>query len=79
MPRAAQKEAPEVEPEPTEGTASAEPEQPDAVLILKKQNADGGIDTQAVPLGNVQATEVATLIELGLQSWRKAIGLSPTT
>ena len=75
MPRAKQ------EPEVIDGDATevpAEPaadKQPDGVLILKKPSADGGIDTQAVPLGDVQATEVQTLIELGLQSWRKSIGL----
>jgi hypothetical protein len=67
------------EPEVIEGTASevpaSEEKQPDAVLIIKRLNAEGGIETQAVPLGNVQATEVQTLIELGLQSWRKSIGL----
>lgn len=63
---------------PTGEEATVEPptsEQPDAVLILKKIDSDGSINTQAVPLGNVQATEVQTLIELGLQSWRKSIGL----
>jgi len=82
VPRAAQKDKTElVEAEPVEAQPTEAPpeKQPDGVLILKRLTPDGGIDTQAVPLGEVQATEVATLIELGLQSWRKSIGLGPTT
>lgn len=78
MPRAAKKDEeqplkavedlPEAENEATEKA-------PDAVIIMKTVGPDGSINTDVAPLGDVQATEVQTLIELGLQSWRKKIGL----
>lgn len=48
--------------------------EPDGVLILKIKD-ENGIATEVVPLGAVEATEIQTLIELGLQSWRSKIGL----
>jgi len=58
----------------TEETPDAE--QPNAVLVVKIQDEDGSISTDVIPTGNVQATEVQTLIELGLVAWRQKIGLS---
>lgn len=47
----------------------------DAVIIIKSTTPEGGVSTEVVAQGSVQATEVQTLIELGLQSWRAKIGL----
>lgn len=53
------------------------PQEPalDAVIIVKKIDDAGSIVTDVITNGSVQATEVQTLIEVGLQSWRKKIGL----
>lgn len=48
---------------------------PNAVLIVRVED-DQGIHTEVVTLGDVKATEVATIIELGMRSWRAKIGLS---
>lgn len=47
----------------------------DAVVIVKTVSDDGTISTDVQSNGNVQATEVQTLIEMGLRSWRAKIGL----
>lgn len=47
----------------------------DAVLVLKKVEGDS-ISTEVQPLGDVQATEVQTLLELGVKRWRNQIGLA---
>ena len=47
---------------------------PNAVLILRIEDEEG-IKTDVVPLGDVKATEVATILELGMRSWRAKIGL----
>jgi len=53
-----------------------EPEAPlDAVVVVKSVDDNGTISTDVVINGNVQATEVATLLEMALPSWRKKIGL----
>lgn len=49
--------------------------QPDAVVIHRVEE-DGQIKTVVQPIGDVRPTEVQTLIELGLQSWRDQIGLA---
>lgn len=67
-----------VDLDPAEQTAapSPPPEPPlNAVVILRNIDADGNVTTDVATNGNVAATEVQTLIELGLQSWRKKIGL----
>lgn len=48
---------------------------PNAVVIVKTVSDDGTISTDVTTSGTVQATEVQTLIELGLRSWRSKIGL----
>lgn len=63
------------EPEVIEGKAEEIPPQPNAVVILKSVGDDGSITTDVTTSGEVQATEVQTLIELGLRSWRAKIGL----
>ncbi len=63
------------EDEAAAGEASATEEQPNAVLILRIEDDAGNISTDAVPLGDVKATEVQTIIELGLSNWRAKLGL----
>jgi hypothetical protein len=48
---------------------------PNGVIVIKSVADDGSITTEVSPLGNVQATEIQTLLELGVQSWRRQIGL----
>ncbi len=60
---------------PDETTDQMEPEPLDVVLIVKRLGPDGSISADVATNGAVQATEVQTLIELGLKSWRKKIGL----
>ncbi len=56
---------------------AAEPQsQPDGVVVLKKVKDDGSIYTEVSPIGKAQATEVQTLLELGVIGWRKQIGLA---
>ena len=50
-------------------------EQPNGVLIVRQKNDQGGIATDTVPLGDVEPTEVQTIIELGLAGWRQKLGL----
>jgi ACT domain-containing protein len=52
------------------------PEQPNGVLIVRIEDEEGNISTDTVPLGNVKATEVQTIIELGLSNWRAKLGLN---
>jgi hypothetical protein len=49
---------------------------PDAVVIVKIVDEHGNIKTGIQTLGNVQITEVATLLELGLRGFRAELGLS---
>lgn len=65
-------------PKPTEAPEPAPVEQttPDGVLVVKTTDADGNIRVDVEPLGGVIATEVQTLIELGVGAWRQKIGLS---
>ncbi len=48
----------------------------DVVLVIKRVAENGSISAEVVTNGNVLATEVQTLIELGLKNWREQIGLS---
>ena len=59
--------------DPEADVTGKEDEQPNAVLIVKITD-ENGVRTEVQPLGDVQPTEVQTLIELGLQSWRAKIG-----
>lgn len=47
----------------------------DAVIVVKEATPDGGISTKVLTNGNVQATEVQTLLELAVLGWRDQIGL----
>lgn len=46
-----------------------------AVIVIKTVDDDGTIRVDPIVQGNVQATEVQTLLELGVQRWRQRIGL----
>lgn len=48
---------------------------PDGVLVLVERQENGGITTDAQPLGDVRIAEVETILELGRQGWRSKIGL----
>lgn len=58
-----------------EAAEAAAEETPNGVLIVRTQDDDGNIGTNTVPLGDVTILEVQTVLELGLASWRKKIGL----
>lgn len=45
-----------------------------AVLVIREEN-NGQIETKVVVNGDVRATEVETLLKLGLQGWQKQIGV----
>ncbi len=61
----------EVVPNPPEPDANTL----DAVLVMKLTDEDGTITTNVITNGDIAATEVQTLLELGLKSWRQKIGL----
>lgn len=46
-----------------------------AVVVVKTVDAEGNISTEIVLQGEVQATEVQTLLELAVRGWRQRIGL----
>lgn len=57
--------------------AVTEDDQPlDAVIIVKTVTPDGNFGTSIVLNGNIQPTEVQTLIEFGLKGWRNQLGLT---
>jgi hypothetical protein len=64
---------PEV-PEVIEGTET--PKDPDAVVIVKITDDRGNVSTAVQTLGDLQATEVQTIIEIGLKGWRDQLGLN---
>lgn len=47
----------------------------DAVLVVKTTDDEGRITTNVLLNGNIQATEVQTLLEFGLKTWRNQLGL----
>lgn len=47
----------------------------DAIIVVRETNAEGGIDTRVILNGDVRATEVETLLKLGLQGWQRQIGV----
>jgi hypothetical protein len=63
------------EPEPVDFNPEEAPQQANGVLIVRIDQEDGGIKTDVIPVGDARATEVSTLIELGLAAWRAKIGL----
>lgn len=56
-----------------------EPQKPqkplDGVFVAKVVDEHGNIGTEVMMNGEVQATEVQTLLELAVRGWRKRIGL----
>lgn len=73
----ATKETPELQeqtPEVSEQTPEVSEPEIDGVLVLKRIDGDS-ITTEVQALGSVQPTEVQTLLELGVQRWRRQIGL----
>lgn len=53
-----------------------EPQKPiDGVFVAKVVDEQGNISTEIMMNGEVQATEVQTLLELAVRGWRKRIGL----
>lgn len=71
----------EAQLEPVEGhpevqiKTNTEQVQVPAVQILVKRDEHGNIDCDVVATGDVRATEVETLIKMGLNKWRGKIGL----
>lgn len=63
-------------PAPSPAEATVEDATPNGVLIVKTTDEEGNIGTNTVPLGNVIATEVQTIIELGLKGWRQKLGFA---
>lgn len=64
-------------PEVTEEAPQEQPAEPvlPAVVVVKNTDESGNITVSVVPHGGVLATEVQTLLELALPSWREKIGL----
>ena len=60
--------------EETTDEASKIPEASGVVVL--KTKTDGVISTEIQIVGEVEPTEVQTLLELGVLAWRKRIGLS---
>jgi hypothetical protein len=46
-----------------------------AVIVIRRDTPDGGVETDVFLNGDVKATEAQTILELGLSAWRKKIGL----
>lgn len=49
--------------------------QVDAVIVVKTKQDDGSINTEIMIQGEVELTEVQTILELAVRGWRKRIGL----
>ncbi len=47
----------------------------DAVSVVRTITEGGGVHTEIVVQGDIRATEVSTILELGLARWREQIGL----
>lgn len=47
----------------------------DGIFVAKVVDEEGNIGTEIMMNGNVQATEVQTILELAVRGWRKRIGL----
>lgn len=65
--------APEVEA--SQPRVEAEQIQVPAVQILVKRDPEGNIECDVAATGDVRATEVETIIKMGLNKWRGKIGL----
>lgn len=49
--------------------------QVDGVLVRKEVGPEGNLSVSVQPIGNVQITEVQTLLELGVRYFREQVGL----
>lgn len=77
MARSTQKQPPADTPEPDAPVEAAPEETPtNGVIVVKITDEQGNVMTDTQPIGNVQATEVQTLLELGVGAWRRKIGLA---
>lgn len=69
-------DAPENLPEPpTPEEIEAEDKPLDAVIVVKQIEPDGSLTTNVLTNGNVQQTEIETLLGLGLKAWRAHLGV----
>lgn len=60
----------------SEEAVNASEEQPlNAVIVVKVEDEDGNIGTNVIPNGDVRPTEIQTLLELAINSWREQIGV----
>ena len=64
------------EPEVIEGNAEEveQPAAPNGVFVIKVVDDKGNISTDLQTTGNVQATEVQTILELAIVRWREQLG-----
>ncbi len=79
-----EKKAPEVEVEQVEAPAiesfsaaeaPPEPQQPNALLVIREIDEKGKIDTSIMVLGDVKVTEAETILGLALKNLRVELGL----
>lgn len=63
--------------EPTEKTEEAAPDEqvPNAVIVHRMVDEQGNIQTEVAPVGDVQVTEIQTILELGIKRFRQQAGL----
>ena len=61
--------------EDIETTATDAEDHPLNAVIIVRKETDAGVETEVFLNGDVKATEVQTIIELGLGSWRTKLGL----
>lgn len=72
-------EEPALEIVPDAAEEEVEPEAPQAVIVFKITDDSGNISTDVQPINGLQPTEVQTILELGVGSWRAKIGLDRAT
>jgi hypothetical protein len=53
----------------------AEQQDFDAVIVIREFNEGGAVGTKIVLNGDIKATEVQTILELGIAGWRRQIGV----
>lgn len=64
------------EKQPAVETEAAEEKPLNGVLVARVVGEDGSIFTDIQPVGDVQLTEIQTILELGLKAFREKIGLN---
>lgn len=62
--------------QPVVDTEAAEEKPLNGVLVARVVSDDGSIYTDIQPVGDVQLTEIQTILELGLQAFRAKLGLN---